>query len=311
MSKIAVLLTLLVTALVCVLPAAPAQAQAARTFVSAAGSDSNNCANVATPCRHFAAAYAATAAEGEIDVLDPANYGELTIDHGISIQGHGWASVSAVSGGASITINGGDKINISGVILDGGGTVNSTGIQFNSGGSLTVRDSVIQNFYSDGITFAPNTSTLSQIFVSNSLVSNNASGGIDIVANGSGTTLGVIDHVQVENNSEGGIVASTNNQTINLTVTDSVIANNAEGIRGSSLGGPVSIVVRNCTIANNVGFGLGALGVGTTIRVTRSTITGNGFTLGAADPSIVLSYGDNNMDGNIADSFPPPTITYK
>src|SRR5580704_7673421 len=126
MSKIASLLIPVVAVLVCWLPAASARAQAARTFVSAAGSDSNNCINVATPCRHFAAAYAATAADGEIDVLDPANYGALIIGQGISIQGHGWASLSAVGGGASITINAGGKINISGVILDGGGAANST-----------------------------------------------------------------------------------------------------------------------------------------------------------------------------------------
>jgi hypothetical protein len=54
-------------ALTATLPAMPAQAAgAARTFVSAAGSDSNNCANVASPCRHLAAAYAATAPNGEI-----------------------------------------------------------------------------------------------------------------------------------------------------------------------------------------------------------------------------------------------------
>ena len=63
-----------------------------RTFVSAAGSDSNNCANVLTPFRHLATAYAATAANGEIYVLDPANYGSLTITGPVSIEGHGWAS---------------------------------------------------------------------------------------------------------------------------------------------------------------------------------------------------------------------------
>ena len=40
----------------------PALGCGSRTFVSAAGSDSNNCANVVTPCRHLATAYAATAA---------------------------------------------------------------------------------------------------------------------------------------------------------------------------------------------------------------------------------------------------------
>jgi hypothetical protein len=205
MSKIASLLILLVAVLVCWLPVAPAQAQAARTFVSAAGSDSNNCTNVATPCRHFAAAYAKTTAEGEIDVLDPANYGALTISQGISIQGHGWASVSAVTNGAAITITGGDKINISGVILDGGGVVPTTGIQANSVGSLTVRDSVIRNFSQDGIGYGANSSTPSQLFVSNTLVSDNGSDGISIGSGGSGTTNCVLDHVQLENNALRGL----------------------------------------------------------------------------------------------------------
>src|SRR5580704_1562946 len=137
MSKIASLLIPVVAVLVCWLPAASARAQAARTFVSAAGSDSNNCANVATPCRHFAAAYAATAANGEIYVLDPANYGSLTITGPVSIEGHGWASIAPVSGNAAITINAnsGDKINIIGVVLDGTAIATSPGIQFNSGGS--------------------------------------------------------------------------------------------------------------------------------------------------------------------------------
>src|SRR5258707_15547025 len=101
-------------ALAITLPAVSAQAQSFRTFVSATGSDSNNCANVATPCRHLAAAYAATAANGEIYVLDPANYGSVTITGPVSIEGHGWASIAPVSGSPAITINAhiGNKINI-------------------------------------------------------------------------------------------------------------------------------------------------------------------------------------------------------
>jgi len=93
MTKIALPLTLLATALVGALAAAPApaQAQAVRTFVSGAGSDANPC-TVTAPCRHFQAAYNVTAAGGEINVLDPAGYGPLTISQALSIQGHGWAS---------------------------------------------------------------------------------------------------------------------------------------------------------------------------------------------------------------------------
>src|ERR1700688_3925107 len=133
MRKIVMSFTLLVSAFVCLLPAVPAQAAAARTFVSAAGSDSNNCANVLTPCRHLATAYAATAANGEIYVLDPANYGSPTITSPVSIEGHGWASIAPPSGGNAITINAPgatDKINIIGVVLDGTALTGTTGIQF-------------------------------------------------------------------------------------------------------------------------------------------------------------------------------------
>jgi hypothetical protein len=114
MSKIAFLSASLSIVLVCLLQAASAQAAgAARTFVSAAGSDSNNCANVATPCRHFAAAYAATAPSGEIFVLDPANYGSLTITGPVSIESHGWASIAPPNNGTAITINAGSSASIS------------------------------------------------------------------------------------------------------------------------------------------------------------------------------------------------------
>jgi Right handed beta helix region len=299
-------------ALAVTLPAIPAHAvtQAARTFVSAAGNDSNNCINVATPCRHFAAAYAATAAEGEIDVLDPANYGALTISQGISIQGHGWASVSAESGGASITINGGDKINISGVILDGGGVANSTGIQFNAGGTLTVRDSVIRNFSADGIDLSASASTSSQIFVSNTSVSDNGGQGIFInpglnFQSGTATT-GVLDHVQMENNGGNGLKAQSFAQPVNMTVSDSVIANNgSNGVFINSTGvGTLQIMVRNSTITNN-NTALNATGIGFAfIFVTRSTIFNNGS---AYSGNVVESYADNNIDANGTNNSTPGT----
>src|SRR6202051_207657 len=92
MSKIAFFLTLFGALIVCLLPGAPAQAQENRTFVSSTGDDSNNCTNTATPCRHFAAAYAATPAGGEIDVLDPGNYGGPAHSSSIRHQGRRWGS---------------------------------------------------------------------------------------------------------------------------------------------------------------------------------------------------------------------------
>ena len=55
-----------------------AQAQASRTWVSGVGDDANPCSRTA-PCKTFAGAISKTAARGEIDALDPAGFGALTI----------------------------------------------------------------------------------------------------------------------------------------------------------------------------------------------------------------------------------------
>jgi hypothetical protein len=293
---------LLAAALAGSLFAAPAQAAAPRSFVSAAGSDSNNCTNVATPCRHLAAAYAATLPNGEIFVLDPANYGSLTITGPVSIQGHGWASIAPPSGGNAIIINAnpGDKINIIGVVLDGTGTSNTNGIVFNSGGSLTVRDSVIRNF-DMGIAFAQNSSTAEEIFVSNTLVSDNGGDGILMSNGGLAATTGVLDHVQVVNNGGNGLNIGSN--PTDITVADSVIANNASNGILATL---VSVMVRNCTIAANGLEGLEATGSGAIIWVTRSTIFGNSSPWQFFPGAEIVSYRDNNFLGNLSNNKGPP-----
>jgi hypothetical protein len=300
-------------ALAVTLLAVPAQALVPRTFVSAAGSDSNSCANVATPCRHFAAAYAATAPNGEIYVLDPANYGSLTITGPVSIEGHGWASIAPTAGNPAITINAnpGDQINIVGVVLDGTKLANTTGITFNSGGSLTVRDSVIRNFGLHGIQFVPGAANATLLAVSNTLVSDNGSIGIAIGPSGLGAMSAVLSRVDMEGNSADGLFVSSNAGATNVTVSDSVASNNnSDGIFAQDNGGTVSVMVRNSTIANNGANGLESDIAGATIRVTRSTITGNttGWTTSGG---VVLSYGDNNIDGNTnANTEPPNPLGY-
>jgi hypothetical protein len=300
-------------ALAAALPAPDAQAQAPRTFVSAAGSDSNPC-SFAAPCRHFQAAVTATSVGGEVDALDPAGYGPITISQAISIEGQGWSYIAPPAGGNGVTINAvSGKVSIRGVSLNGVGITGTTnGIVFNSGSSLNVSNSVIRNFSNFGILFEPDVST--QLFVSNTLVSDNGISGIEILPNGSGTTTGVFDHVTTENNQSHGLYVLTTAQTVNVTVSDSVSANNtSNGILAESIGaGLVSVMVRNSTVANNGNDGLLASG-DAVIRVTRSTITGN--TTGWASATtgtpvstgIVWSYADNNIDGNGSNNSTPGT----
>src|SRR5437868_5411900 len=88
------------------LSVSPAQAQLARTFVSSAGNDANDCSRFAS-CRTFQAAHDKTFADGEITVLDPGGYGAVTITKSISIVNDGVGEAGAlVSGGATgITVN--------------------------------------------------------------------------------------------------------------------------------------------------------------------------------------------------------------
>jgi Right handed beta helix region len=294
---------------------APAQAAgAARTFVAAAGNDANNCTNVATPCRHLAAAYAATSPNGEIYVLDPANYGSLIITGPVSIEGHGWASIAPPGtdiAAINVNANPGDKINIIGVVLDGTGIGNTIGIRFNSGGTLTVRDSVIRNFTDKGIYFTPDDSGPTQVFVSNTLLSDN-NFGITIGSHHSGTTTGVFDHVEIAGNGQFGLYVVPD-QNANITVADSVIVSNgASGIYAGSDPFLINVMVRDSTIANNGIDGFDVSGNDTTIRVTRSTITGNGGSGWHVYSGVMLSYGDNNIDGNgSANTEPPNPLAYK
>jgi hypothetical protein len=293
-----------------------AQAQALRTFVSAAGSDSNNCANVATPCRHFATAYAATAANGEIYVLDPANYGSLTISGPISIEGHGWASIAPVSGQAAITINGntGDKINIIGVVLDGTAIANTNGIQFNSGGSLNIQDCVIRNFTNNGIVISPTATAsvlISHTTVSDVNVSANSSAGIALFAN-AGSLLATLDHVTLRNN-YNGFTALAIGGSIQALIKDSVIDNSAN--IGVNLTGPnnnqiiTSAVLRN--VALTVGTSSGIV-VNRSATVYLSQVTATSLVQGSGNTALAftdvsskyVSDGTNHLMGSVPSNIP-------
>jgi hypothetical protein len=78
-------------------------AQASRTWISGVGDDANPCSRT-EPCKTFAGAISKTEAGGEIDALDPAEYGAVTITKAITIEGGGPAAPVLVSGTNGIVI---------------------------------------------------------------------------------------------------------------------------------------------------------------------------------------------------------------
>jgi hypothetical protein len=293
--------------------AAPASAQATRTWVSGVGDDANPCSRTA-PCKTFAGAISKTATGGEINCLDPGGFGGVTITKSLSIVCNYTEGgiLSAGAGVNGIIVNGTatSHIYLRGLDLHGAGNAQN-GLRIIAGASVTLEDSVIRAYNAAnglGISFQPSGSTVLNIV--NTTISNNGAagsgGGILIQPTGVGGTARVVmDEVRILGNQNFGIsvntTGSTSGQGITIAINESQISTNAAG--GISLiqpAGTQSIVmtVDDSTVAANTGIGISAAGAGALVRVANTEITGNGTGVSATSSGVINSYGDNRLDGN-------------
>jgi hypothetical protein len=92
-----------------------------RSFVSANGSDTNPCTRP-LPCRTLQTAHNNTSGGGEISMLDPADYGTVTITRSISIINDGVAAgvlVPAGQTGITIITDSNAEVLLRGLIIEG------------------------------------------------------------------------------------------------------------------------------------------------------------------------------------------------
>jgi hypothetical protein len=170
-----------VALIVTALASMPAHAQ--RVFVSGHGLDSNPC-TVTQPCRTFQQAFNTVPANGEIDVLDPADYGPLIITHGISVQAHGFGGITQTCNScAAINVAAtSDPVTLNGLLIDGAGT-GLVGIYFPSGPSLQILNSIVRHFqfgiYDAAITSGGN------LLIEDTVASDNSVIGITVNPSGS------------------------------------------------------------------------------------------------------------------------------
>jgi hypothetical protein len=291
--------------------AAPANAQS-RVFVAAQGSDSSPC-TFAAPCRTFQRAHDIVAANGEIDVLDPAGYGALTITKAISIQGHGFSGISAASGNA-ITINAGanDDINLRGLLIDGVAT-GTNGIAFSTGGSLNIQDTFVRNFASSGISFAPSAS--STLMVINTHLVANGSHGVSVFPTGPNSNIvsGTFEHVlTARNGGDGFFILGSTGLSMRFTIANSTISENAfHGIvaAGSNIQGVTQVTVRNSVVSNQKnGTGLLA-NTSAFLRASGCTITANNVGVQALNGGAIESYSGNFLANLSSDGVWTVTVS--
>jgi hypothetical protein len=304
MRKIALPLTLFAIMLVSLLHAMPAQAQNTRTFVSGHGSDSNPC-TLASPCRSFQAAFNVTNPGGELDVLDTAGYGTLTISYGVSIINPVGvvASIAVPSGGTGITISApaSDTVILRGLTVEGAG-VGLYGINFTFGGRLEIIDSVIRNFTNTGVIAEPSAANIS-LLISNSFVLDNTNAGIYLTARPTGQMSAIIDRVTASKNTYGIYIdSSATNEFITATITNSIISYNLNtgiAVVKSNSFSTSAAYVKDSILSDNAVNGVSASGPGGGfIFLSHSMILGNNTGINIGTGSSVFSAGNNDISNN-------------
>jgi len=177
--------------------AAPASAQATRTWVSGVGDDTSPCSRTA-PCKTFAGAIVKTAAAGEVECLDPGGFGQLTITKSITINCEnlvGRAGVLAGAGnGIVISAATTDKVTLIGLDIDGLNT-STNGVNVVQAGNVAILDCLIYEF-TTGVNVQPNSGV--KVYVQNSTIRNNTTG----VLNGAASIPSTVelDHVVLDSN---------------------------------------------------------------------------------------------------------------
>ena len=285
-------------------------AQATRTWVSGVGDDVNPCSRTA-PCKTWAGAISKTAEGGEIDPLDPAGYGTLTITKAIVVDGgtgSGWGSTlsAGVPSGFIVNVTTGTHVNDAVVIVRNvtfngaiqSPTVGATqAINYIKAAQLIVENCVFENVSTTGITQV-SAATTTSLRVEDCYFDNVGTG--ILVTTSSGFAVAQIDHCRF--NTVAGGVNTTNNAFV--TVRDSMFAGitGANGAVRANTGCQVN--VSNSTFAN---CGTGANVAGGTIRLTDNDFFNN--TTGIAGTA--ESANNNRFRGNGTDGATSNVIVVK
>jgi hypothetical protein len=207
------------------LHAAPAQAQATRTWVSGVGDDVNPCSRTA-PCKTFAGAISKTAPKGEINVLDPGGFGGVTITKSITIRSDHIEAGVLVSGTNAIVINAAatDTIVLEGLDIEGLGT-GLNGVNILAGKSVYVIRCAIRNFSQNGVNMASSTAG-ARVFIRDSIININA-GGVNVQGNGVGNIASIFNTL-IDSNTSFAVQANGAGNI--LGVVNSILNGSPTGI---------------------------------------------------------------------------------
>lgn len=214
-----------------------AEAQATRTWVSGVGDDVNPCSRTA-PCKTFAGAISKTAVNGEINCLDPAGFGAVTITKSITIDCEDTQGSILAAGTTGVIINIAtatptDKktVILRGLSINGAGT-GLNGVRILAASRVFIEKAVMDGFTQNGI-LAENGAPV-QVFVGESSIRNNAGAGIGT----KGTAAADITSVKSTIAGNGTGIAAGAGATVRISANSIVF--NTTGLAAASGGKIIS-----------------------------------------------------------------------
>jgi uncharacterized repeat protein (TIGR01451 family) len=258
-----------------------------RVFVAVTGADTNDCSNIATPCRTLNAAIGQVAVEGEVIVTKSGSYAGASITKPLKLDA---ASGVVAFSGQPIVVNAGDgTVVIRGLTLKALTPGTGSGLSIQAAGAVFVENTVIDG-WSAGIA----QQGAAEVFVKDSVLRNNS---IGLSATTGKTT---IDNARFTNNGSG--IASN---VATVSVRGSTLSGNTTGFDAQHS----FVTVEKCQIANN-GSGIKQLSVvlGSYVRLSRSVVSGNQVGLENQLGAFYVS-GTNAIRGNVVNTQGDITTT--
>jgi hypothetical protein len=301
----------------------PAMAQNTRSWVSHEGKDQNDC-TINHPCRTFQRAHNQTQIGGEVDVLDPGEYGTLVIDHPITLDGGhmGYIDPTAspvfdaivvgqtttslpvilrnlsIQGAAVSAINwlGTGHLNVHGVtILHSGIGIHVSPLSEPPGGAiertLDVEDTTIVEAGQAGILVEAPAATANLPPAAVPLAMTVLRTSIAIRQNGPSASAGIA-------------LQAGKAQAVQCT-----ISGNQTGVQVGGKGQPAEINLEDSTIAFSSFAAVDALsGI---VRLAANNIHDNATALFTSGSGQIISFGNNRIAGNTSGETPSSTVSLK
>ena len=299
---------LVLVALGTLLVAGSAFAQATRTWVSGVGDDANPCSRTA-PCKTFAGAISKTAVCGEIDALDPAGYGTVTITKGITIDGGGVLASILSSGTNAIVISISTNaascqqtVILRNLSINGAGT-GTNGIRLIGGiqtflhvehvsiqrvtlrgidiaptvanDAVFTRDVDIRNTGGDAIGVSPSAAATVKVSLHDTRLRQSAAAGFHCVND----AVGTIDNSQFQGNNVG---AQFDAASCHFNLADTVLSENATN--GLQVSGGVTVNIDHLSAFRN---GTGVLNFGTVNSFGNAAVFDN--TVNNVNPNAIAT----------------------